>query len=90
MFDSSLFPEPCSWVQSEMKLSCSGRSKEDKAQILSWAITQDNEILVKTPSEDRIAIDPRSVQTLNIDTNRINGSELKKFVWNFPNLQANI
>ena len=71
-------------------MSCSGRSKEDKAQILSWAITKDNEILVKTSSEERIAIDPRSVQTLNIDSNRINESELKKFVWNFPNLQANI
>ena len=73
-----------------MKLSCSGRSKEDKAQILSWTITQDDEILVKTPSEDSIAIDPRLVQTLNIDANMINGSELKKFVSNFPNLQANI
>ena len=84
------FQEPCSWVQSEMKLSCSGRSKEEKAQILSWTITQENDILVKTPSEERIAIDPRSVQTLNIDTNRINGSELKKFVSYFPNLQENI
>ena len=73
-----------------MKLSCSGRSKEEKAQILSWTITEENEILVKTSSDERIAIDPRSVQTLNIDTNRINGSELKKFVSNFPNLQAYI
>ena len=73
-----------------MKLSCSGRSKEEKAQILSWTITQENEILVKASSEERIAIDPRSVQTLNIDTNIINGSELKKFVSYFPNLQENI
>ena len=73
-----------------MKLSCSGRSKEEKAQILSWTITQENEILVKTSSEERIAIDPRSVQTLNIDTNRINGIEFRKFVSYFPNLQENI
>ena len=73
-----------------MKLSCSGRSKEEKAQILSWTITQENEILVRTSSEERVVIDPNSVQTLNIDTNRINGSELKKFISNFPNLQENI
>lgn len=77
----------CGWVESEKKLACSGRSAKEKAQILSWTVTADNSVLVRSQSGNQTTIDPREVETINIDGNKIGGTELKKFISTFPNLQ---
>ena len=82
--------ETCSWSEYDKKMNCNGRNGATKAEYLSWTITQENLVAVRTAAVNRTVIDLDAIEVLNIDSNKIGSAEFGRLVSKFPNLQENI
>ena len=71
-------------------MNCNGRNGATKAEYLSWTITQENLVAVRTAAVNRTVIDLDAIEVLNIDSNKIGSAEFGRLVSKFPNLQDNI